>query len=276
MSIKYSYDVEDPEFLENDFSEVYDDLRESIADAIPLDYSETHYGQNIHRVISLELERISAAMHVVKRNCFAHLADEDGIGMWEHMTGIPVDHADTLEQRRKYMQAKLTGRHIFFGYHFDAGLRMLGGPIRKYIYDPETAMASIKFQEPLSEDELRKIEFYCNEVGPAHIIWGGVDSPGAGMDWTVSSASEYSAPWIRSIPEQESVYLHKRWTELTADQRQDYVDAARADFASMLDDEKTEIYGTTDEPDWMKIDWVNSPPVDFTDDDAPPRYDEYI
>ena len=190
-SVKYSYDVNDPAFVDNDYAELYDELRESIADAIPLDYSETHYGQNIHRVISLELERISAAMHVVKRNCFAHLADEDAIGVWEHMTGIPVDHADTLEQRRKYMQAKLTGRHIFLGYHFDAGLEALGGPIRKYIYDPETAQASIKFREPLSEDELRKIVFYCEEVGPAHIHWQNVDSPGAGMDWTVCSVSEY-------------------------------------------------------------------------------------
>ena len=32
MSISYSYDVEDPGFVNSDFAQLYDDLRESIAD----------------------------------------------------------------------------------------------------------------------------------------------------------------------------------------------------------------------------------------------------
>ena len=273
---KYSYDVASPEFIASEFAETFEDLTDNIRNSIPLDYSETHYGENIHRVISLELERISAAMYVVMRNTFIHLTDENGMAVWENMAGIPIEHADTLEQRRKYMQAKLTGRHIFLGYHFDAGLESLGGPIRKYVYDPETAQASVMFVEPLSEAELLKIRFYCQNVGPAHIRWM-IDSPGAGDGWRPSTASEYSAPWLRSDPDQESVYLHKRWTELTADQRQEYVDAARADFASMTDEEKDEIYGQRTEPDWMTVDWKNTPnDGSFTDDDAPPRYDEYI
>lgn len=273
---KYSYDVASPEFVASEFAETFEELTDNIRDSIPLDYSNTHYGENIHRVISFELERISAAMYVTMRNTFIHLTDKDGMSVWEDMAGIPIEHADTLEQRRKYMQAKLTGRHIFLGYHFDAGLESLGGPIRMYVYNAETAQASVRFVEPLSEAELRKIRFYCQNVGPAHIRWT-IDSPGEGDSWQPSPAPEYSAPWLRSVPDQESVYLHKRWTELTNVERQEYVTAASDDFDAMSIDERIEIYGKDKKPDWMTEDWENTPnDGSFTDDDAPPRYDEYI
>ena len=274
--VKYTYDINKTEFRENELSYLHPDMQETMWAAIPLDLANTKYVENIHRVSSMELERISAALDVVKRNAFVAVADSNGLKAWEQYTALPPEIIEiTDELRRSYLQVKMTGRNYFLGKHFTVGLELIGGPIRQIYYDPDNVEARILFKEPLTDPQLAKIEYFCAKVGPAHIRWAA-DSPGAGSGWVSSSYSEYSAPWLRSDPEQESIYLHTSWTQLTPDQRQDYVEAARDDFNLMSDDEKIEIYGTTDEPDWMGIDWVNSPPIDFTDDHAPPRYGEYI
>lgn len=277
MTSIFKYDVDDETFQDGVFSNTFEEMIEDVFNAIPRDLAETHYAENIHRVICEELERISAALHVLKRNNFLAIADEDGITFWESVTGLPIDHDISLSNRRKYLQAKNVGRNVFLGYHFHGLLELLGGPVRRYIFEPSEFAVSIRFTDALSERQIDKIRYFCNECGPAHLRWT-FDSPGAGDGWVTSQDSEYTAPWLRSstTPDQESEYLGKRWTELTADQRQRYVDAARADFASMSDDEKMEIYGTLDEPGWMQTDWLTMADGTFDDDDAPPRYDEYI
>jgi len=290
VTIRYTYDVNYPAFRDSDYAETYAELVENIANSIPFDLASTHYAENIHRVISLELERISAAMHKVKQNAFVARADENGMQLWEMFSNFPVDHADTLEDRRKYIQGKFTGRHIYLGYHFHNALENLGGPVRKYVYNPDEAFAAVYFREALSASKLRKITFFCLNAGPAHIRWS-LDSPGAGMGWVVTQMSEYSAPWLRSDaaydPEDQEAanFTTRPWTDLTPSERDAYCKSAYEDWDSLEDYQKWEFYGQgeaadtydpTKPPAWMEFDWLNAADGTFDDDDAPPRFQEFI
>ena len=281
MTVRYTYDVNYPAFRDSDYAETYTELVENIANSIPLDLASTHYAENIHRVISLELERISAAMHKVKQNAFVARADEDGMQLWEMFSNFPVDHADTLEDRRKYIQGKFTGRHIYLGYHFHTALENLGGPIRRYVYNPDEAFAAVFFSEALSESKLRKIAFFCLNAGPAHIRWT-MESPGAGVGWLVTQSSEYSAPWLRSqasVPpsDQEAAgFLTRPWSDLTNGERDAYCKSAYEDWKGLTDEQKWEFYGQsassydpTKPPDWMTA-------TPGPNDEPPPRFQEFI
>ena len=166
ISTKYTYDVNKPEFREGEYSYTHPDMQETMWSAIPLDLANTKYIENIHRVSSLELERISAALDVVKRNMFLAVADDNGLNLWEQYTGLPPEIIEiTSELRRRYLQAKMTGRHYFLGYHFTEGLELIGGPIRQIYYDPVAVEARILFKEPLPDPQLAKIEYLCGQVG---------------------------------------------------------------------------------------------------------------
>ena len=283
ISTKYTYDVNKPEFREGEYSYTHPDMQETMWSSIPLDLANTQYVENIHRVSSLELERISAALDVVKRNMFLAVADDNGLNLWEQYTGLPPEIIEiTSELRRRYLQAKMTGRHYFLGYHFTEGLELIGGPIRQIYYDPVAVEARILFKEPLTDPQLAKIEYFCGKVGPAHIRWSS-DSPGAGNGWVVSKFIEYCAPWLRSdttLP-QEDEYLHENWADLSDGQCRAYCQAALDDwnefYKDLKEDELDMLFpdnvgghsSDNDKPEWLKS-------FPGPADEPPPRFGEYI
>lgn len=283
--IKYTYDTQKAEFRDGYYSFLHPDMQEHMHGMVPIDLANTKYASEIHRITSLELERISAAMDVVKRNMFLAIADDNGLELWEKYTGLPPNVIEiTSNLRRKYLQAKMTGRHFFLGYHFTNALEQLGGPIRSYQYYPvdETtgdviAYAAIRFKGALSDPQLDKIVFFCKVVGPAHIQWT-LDSPGAGNGWVPSLPidNDWSAPWLRSDPDQEGeqaaggYYMTTPWSQLTFVERNAYCKAASDDYDAMSEAERKEIYGDTPtKPDWME----NTP---GSNEDPPPRFQEFI